>query len=136
MSEPKYVVPEGMLKAVQDKIRQEITQGPSNSQDYFVTIIEAALRWQSENPPVPTDAQLDALMEEFVEQCTETCSNRYIPVEWIRRMYLVPEPEEPESVDAVKDLMFGIPYTGNNTASEQAHNFAILEAYRRGKAGK
>ena len=51
MSDKKIEVPEAMLKAAQDRIRQDIAKGPpySNS-DYFATILEAGIGWLAEQP--------------------------------------------------------------------------------------
>jgi len=93
-------------------------------------ILEAAIRWQSEEAKGPTDKQFG----EMVKDCGDANPsnkwesfaewNRAIILcgEWERRMYLVPEPE----------------MIGEDTISEFCSRYqqtekAILEAYRRGK---
>jgi ribosomal protein L37AE/L43A len=49
--------------------------------------LEAALRWQSENPQVPTEQQLSDMAAD-----AHVCMDEVI-AEWQRRMYLAPEPE-------------------------------------------
>ena len=53
MSEKRYLVPEGMLRAAGYAFMRCLADGK-----YLNAALEAALRWQSENPIVPTNGQL------------------------------------------------------------------------------
>ena len=82
MQEKKIVVPDGMLKAA---IECRNLEGIHKRT--FEAILEAALRWLSDNPIKPTRHQVTELM--------------VIPFmfeEWQRRMFLAPEPEIPEEL--------------------------------------
>ena len=102
MSEKKYVLPEGMLEAAYDA--QLPADNPSFSWEeadeltrrFYRRMMEAALRWLSDNPQVPT-----------MEQATEMSDNGHPCVldgvwyatEWQRRMFLAPEtPDEREMI--------------------------------------
>ena len=63
--------------------------------------LEAALRWQSENPQVPTEQQLSDMAAD-----AHVCMDEVI-AEWQRRMYLAPEPE----VDRDEQLEFMVKCT-------------------------
>jgi hypothetical protein len=81
--------------------------------------LTAALRWQRENPPVPTNDEYNELSIRL--------KGRAIIEYWIRRMYDAPEPEAPE---AIKDL---IDYIDSQLAQDRMRT-SLVEAYRRGKA--
>lgn len=109
MSEKRVVVPSEMGVAVARAVH-----GACGRVDYHPQIrvaLEEALLWLSENPIVPTPEQcdeirsaVDAVMENgpgrqvgesLVSDGTcETC------VEWQRRMFLAPEPPDPEVPEA------------------------------------
>ena len=116
----EIVVPEGMLKSVYYSEGYELELRREREPD-IERIVEATLRWLSENPIVPTVEQSSEMMEKFPVNTT-----RNVCVEWQRRMFLSPESEVPESI---KDLIFNLKFTAN---PEVANN-AILEAYRRGQ---
>jgi hypothetical protein len=119
MTEQRYVVPEGMLKAADEaigKVRSEQHEqltgrdGELWPNDLKRISIEAALLWLRDNTPIggPT--------------------GDYVGV-WLDRMFLAPEPEIPEAIQdlQVNDLDMGW---------DGPINKRILEAYRRGKASK
>jgi hypothetical protein len=131
MSEKRYVIPKGMLEAA-------ILSHPFDTRTKFLPeMLEAALRWLSDNPIVPTakqSAELESLCRLNDEpMCMDAifyCS------EWQRRMFLAPEPEVPE---AIKDLMCGGSgaETGTPEQAQARVNARILTAYHRGqRAGK
>ncbi len=136
----KIVVPEGMLKAV-DAAWINAHGGPhpqaspkvaKDIEDGIRFDLEAALRWLSENPIVPTMQELVSMQEAYCRQqmSGEHNSMVFVAVEWQRRMFLAPEPEVPEEI---KDLFVG-QETLDNKGTEMNHR--IHEAYRRGqKAG-
>ena len=135
MSETKIVVPEGMLNAGRAAYSGYVTAEKGARR-----IIEAALRWLSENPIVPTDGFLkEMLCRDFFggqnwtdlqvfffggQNWTDPQVFKFCE-EWQRRMFLAPEPEVPE---AIKDLLWTI----DGDKEDREHNTAILEAYRRG----
>ena len=126
MTEKRYVVPEGMLKAVQliapDRLMPDI---------HITTVkgvLEAALLWLAKNPIVPPydRAQIFAESLPYRIECEHTVvSMNKWAVEWQCRMFEAPEPEVPEEI---KDLW--------QSAPTPPMKQRILEAYRRGKASK
>ena len=81
----KKVVPEGMLDAaMRASMEAGLGIGPSTE---LRVVLEAALRWQKENPPVPTDD----FVEEVIREHSRT-NVKWSCVEWVRRMYDAPEP--------------------------------------------
>jgi hypothetical protein len=93
----KIKVPEGMLKAVIDHhpTRGMIKDDPdARGLTTIEAIVEAALRWQRENAPMPTKEQTDAAGSEFALS-RETCGSfgHWWAGEWPRRMYDAPELE-------------------------------------------
>jgi hypothetical protein len=126
MIEQRYAVPEGMLKAASDVFSRCRTDGA-----HLNFALEAALRWQSENPPCPTDEDLEVLQRDAEGSVDLGFARRkWYTVEWIRRMYLAPEPEV---LEEIKDLL----YDPKDGPTKVGRNDAIIEAYRRGqKEGK
>lgn len=135
MSEKKIKVPEGMLKAFlggreEPKERVVTEWTPERSG------LEAALRWLSENPIVPTDEQLASMFKEFPEGPSVIGPKQIIEL-WQRRCFLAPESEVP---DEIKDMLWNesprecvIPKEeGAGLKARKLHNKEILEAYRRG----
>lgn len=124
MSERKYVVPEGMLKAAcaAQSARRIDPEG-------WIVVresLEAAIRWLAENPMVPTKKQAE-----------DVSSIRPIELfqvglrEWQRRMFLAPEPDVP---DEIRDLYFGGLHEGSEVTAIIRDR--VLEAWRRGKESK
>lgn len=61
-------------------------------------VLEAALRWLTANPIVPTEEQFQQMCRDYHNEfCGEPpvgmTQGHYLPVEWQRRMFIVPEPE-------------------------------------------
>ncbi len=81
----RYVVPEAGLKAACDEICE---LGTGSGREVTRKVLEAFIRWQSENPRVPTGQQL-------WEMSTKgpLADVNFVCAEWQRRMYLAPEPE-------------------------------------------
>jgi hypothetical protein len=143
MSEKRYLVPEGMWHAAEHAAECGFTQRQ---------ILEAALRWWSENPIMPKDDQLDEMIcdnpiimkfisDEAEDSELDAAVDKYrvlfsvmlhsLMSEWQRRMFLAPNPEVPE---AVKDLLLPCDTVIQQPAKDR--NADILEAYRRGKKSK
>ena len=131
-------VPDGMLKAAVDSTAFiSYEQGKKQerwSPGIVKAMLEAALQWQKEHPPIPTNAQFFALE---TEHCPPNA--KWMMVEWVRRMYDTPEAEvPPEIADLVFASSSSFPWemTTQREAFEQT-NKRILEAFRRGeKAGE
>ncbi len=136
MSDNKYAVPDGMLKAVENA--EPVDRGKA------IAILEAAIRWLAENGPVPTDEQNLQLFKSWVDNRHKNATDdggvrmdypRTIAIEWMRIAFLAPEPEVPE---AIKDLLCDRVRGGRGVYThEDACNYVdgrIIEAYRRGKA--
>ena len=138
MSEVKVKVPNGMLKAVEDRYGDVYASGFYRK--VVTADLEAALNWLSENPIVPTAADALTLLQERVasghlsnkEYCAIPATTiRCVIREWQRRMFLAPEPEGPEVPEVpeeVKDLMDIL-----GTKCSYMTYLSIIEAYRRGQ---
>jgi hypothetical protein len=130
ISDTQIKVPEGMLKAalkaseyISYEREKKIMQWYPQS---VVPMLEEALRWQKENPPVPTAEQWSALLSEpELWGGTAIVYGIRCAVAWVRRMYDEPEPEVPEEVTEI--IASFIEPQG------KAVQAAILEAYQRGK---
>ena len=118
MGEKRIVVPEGMYDAAMKYQDSGIQCGAA---------LEAALRWLSENPIVPSVEQCDAIRDVLgPREDLMQWQVKEVAFEWQRRMFLAPEPE-PLPGDII-DLVHGKNEWGPAD---------VLEAYRRGqKAGK
>lgn len=103
------------------------------------TILEAALLWMTEHPIVPTPAQQLELYRAWSRSLTNNPRSPH-PIEdqiffsileWQRRMFYGSEPEAPEEI---KDLLT-VPAEAECgvTWTNDGHDRAVLEAYRRGK---
>lgn len=101
MSE-KIVVPEGMRKSATRAWLESEYEKP----DVIRISLEAALRWLSENPIVPTDTQAYDLWQSQILSGKTHSDNelaKLCAVEWQRRMFLAaPEPEIPPEIDPQK----------------------------------
>jgi hypothetical protein len=92
MSEKKIVVPEGMLEAALDGLGIEIIKA---RRQYVKDTLEAALHWLSENPIVPTEKQIADLAKTMPYEDSGNGNVLAVAVvEWQRRMFLAPEPED------------------------------------------
>lgn len=159
MSEEQYVVPDGMLKAASNVIKTSHSWIPNphggidrqcikcGAIDFssageslcsgippwrLEKLLEAAIRWQAENPRVPTPQQ--KLEMAFRGPLNDV---HFLCAEWQRRMYLAPEPKAPEEI---QDLLYSHTIGGYRPKGTQALDQIdgrIIEAYRRGqKAGR
>ena len=130
----KYVVPEAGLKAACDEICE---LGTGSGREVTRKVLEAFIRWQSENPQVPTTEWLDEFNRVGEIKPFKDFRGAMIAA-WIGRMYLAePEPEVPKEI---KDLLLPIAVESGFFKPEVV-NERIIEAERRGfirgqKAGK
>jgi hypothetical protein len=140
MSDSKIQVPEGMLEAV-DRACPSLDYLPAGRKR---DILEAALRWLSKNPIVPTKQQALELCQVYRDAGPQGPSFLYdmlsvVSAEWQRRMFLAPDPDEP-----IRDLLVEKEkpvagregwWTGKVFSSDEV-NEKIREAHRRGREGK
>jgi len=149
--EKKIVVPEGMLRAAwhaqlpADNPTFEWDEGDELNRKFYRRIFEAALRWLSENPIVPTLEQTESMRHLFHITDKPLSVYQNVAVEWQRRCFLAPEPEVPEDVKELlwadarcPDGIFYFPVDDRKpyTSETLHHNEQIIEAYRRGKGAK
>jgi hypothetical protein len=129
MSDKKYVVPEGMLKAAIDAAWRSDDVSKEDIAPYVQILIEAAIRWQSENLKIPTTEWLD----EF-NRAGEIKPFKYFGqamiAEWQRRMYLAPESEVPDGLVGISDKICLIATPAWRKADI---DHALLAAYRLGQ---
>jgi hypothetical protein len=94
MSETKIKVPEGMLEAVYEK--RSRTFCITDAQNIKVAL-EAALRWQRDNAPLPSAE----FVAEFMKRgwSVPPLALRDFGCRYARRMYDAPEPEEKQEID-------------------------------------
>jgi hypothetical protein len=125
--EKKIVVPKEMQVAFVKAMQDRFGSVPGGT----AVGLEAALRWLSEHPIVPTMEQATE-MSDSGHPCV--LDGVWYAIEWQLRMFLAPEPKAPEEI---KDLLFseerkGLPdpYVNEYTARVDAR---IIEAYRRGQ---
>ena len=143
MSDKKILVPEGMLKASVEAVRDRSEFGfhfIDNKDEARIVAqtgdrtvlnvtrhgteqdtLEAALLWLSENPIVPTNEQTQGVCDSIFVGPENLLDPRDAMVEWQRRMFLAPEPEVPEEI---KDLVdsFNLPI----------YKEGLKESFRRG----
>jgi hypothetical protein len=143
MSEKRIVVPDGMLEAVEQNIDSCIDIDSCG----IWSILAVALRWLSENPIVPTLPQLRAVESAAAhEPIGSTGWLSDVLQEWVRRMFLAPEAKVPDEeigdllVKAGEEVMSLAPGARGSTGWQwytpheaEAHNKAVLEAFRRGQ---
>ena len=120
VSEVKVKVPNGMLKAVEDRYGDVYASGFNRK--VVTADLEAALRWLAENPIVPkTFDELPTVgyfsdsstwgtkgTPEYEQKRQENYLDgmRRLLAEWQRRMFLAPEPEFLEGVGSVSAISF------------------------------
>jgi hypothetical protein len=130
----KYRVPEAAAEFVGRAI-DEARGGPNGNKLLSIRetkdiVLEAFIRWQSENPPDPTSEQMDAIMNEVPwRDSGNGYIFRIVLAKWISRMYLASP--EPEPAEAVKDLLISEVPSGTMIHYEELDR-RIIEAYRRG----
>ena len=129
MSDKKYVVPDGMLEAVNGAWDRFGGIGLNNR---IKVALEAAIRWQSENPVVPTGEQIRHIFGDYIGKPMTSWSLPSALATWQAFMYLAPEPEVPE---AVKDLLLPTDVE-NGFFKPEIMNERLIRAYYRGKDNK
>lgn len=84
MSEKKYVVPEGMLKAAIESVQD-------GGFDRYRKFLETAIQWLAENPIVPSGRHLQEMSDSLTKQGDVYHSTEAYCTEWQRRMFLRPQ---------------------------------------------
>jgi len=137
------VVPEGMLKAAVDAIRDPSGAKFRSTEQWALCGLKAALAWLAENPIVPSEEQVKSLLEGTKLHWgwdTEWASHtRDWLVEWQRWMFAAgPEPEVPEEIkDKLWEPLVGTPLNSCVTLGiAKDHDTDVLEAFRRGQNSK
>jgi len=132
--EKKLVVPSGMVdaaygKAIEDadgKVRYSPVDAVKSHERLGVErILEAALRWLSENPIEPTQKQSRKLYADVPQGLLVDEVPSWYAIVWQRRMFLAPELE-----------MIGQEPLEQFCSRFRTIGEAVLEAYRRGKEAK
>jgi hypothetical protein len=134
MSEKKYVVPTGMLNKAYEYCPA------SFAMPAVERMLEAALRWQSENPIVPTAQQVGELVVAAPMASTRQAytATIFCITEWQRRMFLAPEPVEDYADRILKNVPLGTTPTHAeldkiwNTIFRAGHGWTPPELRNRG----
>ena len=122
-NEKKYQVPAPALAAAMENAPEDLDPLA------VALILQAFIKHQSENPPIPTEGQAKSIREAIDYTPGD---HRQLMAEWIRRMYLTPEPEL-KVPSAIKDLLVASPIGRGNMWNGDEFNAAVLEAFRRGQ---
>lgn len=124
----KIVVPEGMIKVAEQSYCEADPRQQNNVTAAASHVLEAALRWLSENPILPASHNTCEEMHRTVNAKGYCCYQSALLAEWQRRMFLSPEPEIPAEI---ADLMWA--RLERDGCDAEDHNKEIIEAYRRGQ---
>ena len=124
MGEKRVVVPEGMYDAAMKYQDSGIQCGAA---------LEAALRWLSENPIVPTEEQAQ-YMYDGKKGLGHAGTIRYCMIEWQRRMFLAPEPNPLDDLYIFPNQFIPVDLKVDISANDV--NVRINEAYRRGQQSR
>lgn len=126
MSEKKYVVPKGMLKAA----NREVYVGGIQQDCYELILmrgLEAAVKWMAENPIVPTPQQASKIWDDA--RAGDPKYTERACVEWQKIMYLGPEdPFERDCADIVPTVA--------EVLTLRRVELDMREAYERGRKAK
>jgi hypothetical protein len=123
VNEKSIVVPPEMRKAF---FAAETHHGLKYDPVVLLRMLEAAIRWLSENP-------IEATYTDWQQFCSEKPGMGVEPFAgwWQRRMFFNREPEVPEEI---KDLI--LPDVESGFFKPEILNARLLEAYRRGRESK
>lgn len=132
MTKRGVVVPDGMLKAANYLSREaDASWGDMTLEG----ILEAALLWLIENPIVPSNRQMQEVLDTIFVGPENLLDPKDAVVEWQRRMFLAPELEVPEAIKPVLDRMPAV-LSGFGLTEIDALKQLVLESYLLGKEGK
>lgn len=142
MSDKKYVVPEGGLKAAFDAVSssngtflERYALDHIKVKPMVEKALEAFIAWQSENPILPTRDQAFEILQRFKVESNGCHSFRIADalVEWQQIMYLTPEPEVPKSVFDTLYARGTVDGPGCTCVMVEDAVKALREAYRLGQ---
>ena len=123
----KYLVPAEGLKAAKQAGEEYLRDNQSSEVYLLYEVLEAFIRWQSENPQVPTTEWLDEFNRVGEIKPFKDFRGAMIAA-WIGRMYLAePEPEVPEIEDILRK------YYGHGSSTGENLRKDFVEVFRRGK---
>lgn len=131
MSDTKIKVPEGMLEAAFAALGDGEKKG---SPPAYGAFLEAALLWQRNNAPMPTESQIGEMIEAHRRDVNlwnrfgSGDSYAYHCWAWIRRMYDAPEIEPSPDLIGIANKLMANP----NWRSTDLY-YALLEAFRCGE---
>ncbi len=136
MSEKRYVAPGGMRQAAHDSLAQTSIDDAQGWSAAIDRLLEAALRWLSENPIMPSDAQVTNVLDEANDPGEPM--RTLLPAllqEWQRRMFLAPEWQGPDwenpAIPAeVRFQMARKPHTLMNDQQVDAYNAGVLDGWK------
>ncbi len=103
MTQLKYQVPASGLAAAMENAPEDLDPLA------VALILQAFVKWQSEHPIVPTEEQMTAVR---VSVGFYPGDHRQLMAEWIRRMYLAPEPSP--IVQRLKEQLTGCTLTAGD----------------------
>ena len=137
----KIVVPDvikiAVMRAIQEfwKDNEGVLVWPRNSILITNAACEAFAKAMSENPIVPTDAQIEQIHRESNPTSGPSIGkhweNRNWLIEWQRIMFKNHEPEAPESIKDLRKMMADY---FNHSSGPSYPDDLLVEAYRRGLA--
>lgn len=137
----KFVIPEGMFKAAAEKmfeLYQKASLEPETemktARELVTDVVGAVLNWQSENPVVPTDEQINDFYSGESEAGVSFDFLRRFSVWFQSHMLLASEEDNDELPDAIRHLYFGGLHEGSETT--KLVRSRVLEAYRIGQKSK
>ena len=126
MGEKRVVVPEGMYDAAMKYQDSGIQCGAA---------LEAALRWLSENPIVPSVEQCDAIRDVLgPREDLMQWQVKEVAFEWQRRIFLAPEPNPLDDLYIFPNQFIPVDLKVDISANDV--NVRINEAYRRGQQSR
>lgn len=144
MSDRNIKVPDGMMVAAIDKLKSKpfadsLSVGLSGDSRWpgLNAILEAALRWQADNPIAPSDDMLIDLRDIGREVDERYNANQFtcagcaaVVAEFQRRVYLNSCPKAP---NIIQDLLYSGRSDSYITDTSDKTNERIIEAFRRGR---
>lgn len=112
MTDKRVVVPEEMLEAAMESRKQIAGQVGGWSDGMCRQVLEAALLYQREHPPVPTHAEMWEISK-AIDDSDMNWPTFWIALikAWIERMYAPAEPELGKAARRVIDDMMGCTFT-------------------------
>ena len=132
MTDKRVAVPEGMLKAAMESREKAIGKVGGWSEEMCRPVLEAALLYQREHPPVPTDEQAaEILNKAYADTAGSKAQFQWAAREWFRIAY--DAPAEPEIPLAIREMQkIHLPSVRDQADLDRLVTALICEAYARG----